>query len=362
MRKAAGGENTVQNRIKVLLKSWFGEESPPAKRVTATILTVIVIFALIEGGARLFYRIPGAVMPNAYYMFQMIPNLKPEAETSWDMPKPSITTNQDGFRVTGITVKKPKGVLRVLCLGDSVTFGDVPRKDNETYPHYLQWCLNWSYPDRTIQVINAGCLGYTSVQGLELLKRKGLAYDPDIIIVGFVHHEQLPALKTDLDQMTSSSKSVRFIKSLLYRSYFYLMLRGTIAPGTLSMSYLAGAPSEISDNMVMRVPVENYKKTLQEFIDIAARKKITILFLKIPTRNDGKRQMEDRHSFALREVVEKNKCHFIELDQEMSNYRTDYEFTLMADEVHPNPQGNNVMAGIIDEYMKEHGLITERGK
>jgi lysophospholipase L1-like esterase len=46
----------------------------------------------------------------------------------------------------------------------------------------------------------------------------------------------------------------------------------------------------------------------------------------------------------------------------MSSYRADYEFTLMADEVHPNPEGNNVMAGIIDDYMKKYGLITQRLK
>lgn len=354
--------NKLVNRMKVLLKSWFGEASTPAKRVVATILAVAVIFALLETGARVFYRIPGAVMPNAYYMFQMIPNLTPEPGSSWDLSRPSITTNKDGFRATGITVKKPAGVLRILCLGDSVTFGDVPRRDNETYPYFLQWCLNWSYPGRTIQVINAGCLGHTSVQGLEMLKRKGLSYEPDILIVGFVHHEQLPALKTDLDQMNSAPSFVKLIKSLLYKSSFYLMLRGVFAPGTLSMSYLAGAPGQLTDNMVMRVPVDSYKKTLQEFIDIAAANKMTIIFLKIPTRNDGKRQMEEQHSFALREVVEKNRCHFIELDQAMSYYRADYEFTLMADEVHPNPQGNNLIAGIIDEYMKERGIITERLK
>jgi len=362
LSKAEGEESVVQKRIKVFLKSWFGENSPPAKKAATIILVVIAIFALLEAGARMSYRIPGIVMPNAYYMFQMIPNLKPEAENSWDMPKPSITTNRDGFRVTGITQKKPPGVIRILCLGDSVTFGDLPRKDNETYPHYLQWCINWSYPDRTIQVINAGCPGYSSVQGLELFKRKGLSYNPDIIIVGFVHHEQLPALKTDQDQMNLSPKGVKFVKSMLYGSHFYLMLRGIVAPGSLSMSYLAGAPSQLSEKMVMRVSVEQYKKTLQEFIDVAAGRKITVLFLKIPTRNDGKRQMEEQHSFALREVVGKNRCHFIEMDQEMSNYRADYEFTLMADEVHPNPEGNNVMAGIIDEYMKEYGLITERLK
>ncbi len=356
----------MYKKIKALLSNTFTKDvPPPVKRVIA----VIVAFIILETGTRVFYDpaiynsmniLP--TLPNAYYMYQMKPNLSPDNQASWDMPRPSMTTNQDGFRATGITVKKPPGALRILCIGDSVTFGGGCISDNETYPYYLQCRLNEGYPHRKIQVINAGCPGYTSVQGLELLKRKGLSYNPDIIIVGFVHHEHLLAPKTDLQQMTSAPESVRYIKSLLYRSSFYLMLRRIIAPSTLSMSYLAGASSEPNGEMIMRVPVEYYNKTLQEFIDLATREKIALIFLNLPNPDGFTQQQENEYLVALKEIMDRNKCYFIDLHMELCRYEGNYGVTLMQDFVHPNAQGNYVMAGTIDEYVKRHGLITEGGK
>lgn len=362
----------MYNKIKAFLSSFFAKDAPPVKRGIATVLAVVAIFALLEAGTRVFYdpvvynsttMLP--TVPNAYYMYQMKPDLSDE-KSSLDLPGPSTTTNQDGFRGDRITAKKPPGAFRILCLGDSVTFGGGNVSDNETYPYYLKWNIHRDHPGRRIQVINAGCPGYTSVQGLELLKRKGLSYDPDIIIVGFVHHEHLFARKTDLQQMTSAPESVRYIKSLLYRSSFYLMIRRIVAPGTLSMSHLAGAPGDMQNTMqnemVMRVPVEYYKKTLQEFIDLAASKKISLIFLSLPNPDASTRQQENEHLVALREIVDENKSYFIDLEAEFCRYKENYQITLMRDFVHPNAPGNKVMADIIDEYIKKCGLITEEGK
>lgn len=363
----------MYKRIKEFSSSFFAKDAPPIKRGIATVLVVAAIFALLEAGTRAFYDpvIYSSVkmlptVPNAYYMYQIKPNLAPEDRSSWDVQGPSMSTNQDGFRAAGITGKKPSGVFRILCLGDSVTFGGGNISDNETYPYYLKWSLYRENPGRVIQVINAGCPGYTSVQGLELLKRKGLSYDPDLIIVGFVHHEHLFAMKTDLDQMTSAPEWIRHIKSLLYRSSFYLMIRRVVAPGSLSMSHLAGAPKEMQstmkDDMVMRVPVEYYRKTLQEFIDIADGKNIPLILLSLPNPDITTRLQENNHLAALKETAEKNRCNFIDLQEQFCRYRENYELTLMRDFVHPNAAGNKVMADVIYEYIKKLGLIKQGGK
>lgn len=356
----------MHKKIKALLCSLYAKDAPPLKRAIAIILAIIVIFAILEAGTRLFYDpvIYGSInmlptTPNAYYMYQMKPNLSPVHKASSDMPRPSMTTNQDGFRTAGITVKKPPGAFRILCLGDSVTFGGGEISDNETYPYYLKWKLYWDHPGRAIQVINAGCPGYTSVQGLEVLKRKGLAYDPDLIIAGFVHHEHLPASRTDLEQMTSAPEGIRYIESLLYRSSFYLMIRRIVAPGSLSMSHLAGAPDAMQGDMAMRVPVEYYKKVLQEFIDIAARKKTSLILLSLPNPDASTRMQENEHLAALREVADGNRCFFIDLQAELCRYKENYELTLMRDFVHPNRDGNKVMADIIGDYIGKLRLIKE---
>jgi len=351
----------MYKKIEALFSSFFRENAPPIKRAVVIVIGIIMAFIILEAWARIFCNPLKAMpnMPNAYYMYQMKPNLSHSTIATGSISKGSVSTNQDGFRVTGITVKKPPGVLRVLCLGDSVTFGlDV--NDDETYPYYLQKRLSLDYPGREIQVINTGCPGYTIVQGLELFTRKGLCYEPDIIIAGFSHHEFQAASKTDL-QRISSPESVKRTKSLLYRSAFYLMLRRIITP---SSEYI-GTPRDVEiaeGKALMRVPVDDYKKALQELIDIAARKKIALIFINLPNPGVVLRQQEDEHHAVLNDCVEKNECYFIDLHVELLLYKQNYEYTLMQDLVHPNPCGNKVVADIIANYLKVENIIADTAK
>ncbi len=351
----------MYKKIEALLSNSFAEDASPVKKAIAVIPVVIVTFVILEAGTRIFYN-PLKVMPNmpnAYYMYQMKPNLSHSYIAHGYMSKGSVSTNQDGFRVSGITVKKPQGALRVLCLGDSVTFG-LDLNDDETYPYYLQCRLSSDYFDREIQVINTGCPGYTIVQGLELLKRRGLSYEPDIIIAGFSHHEFHLASKTDL-QRISSPESVKRTKSLLYGSAFYLMLRRIITP---SSEYI-GTPRDIvgaENEAVMRVPVDDYKKTLQEFIDIAARKKIALIFLNLPNPDVFLRQQEKKHLVSLEEIVAGKNCYFIDLHMELCFYKENYRNTLMKDAVHPNAFGNKAIANIIADCLQNMGLCPREEK
>lgn len=351
----------MYKKIEALFSSFLAEDAPPIKRAIVVVIGIMMAFIILEAWTGIFCNPLKAMpnMPNAYYIYQMKPNLSHSTTATGSVSKGSVSTNQDGFRVTGITVKKPPGVLRVLCLGDSVTFGlDV--SDDETYPYYLQKRLSSDYPGREIQVINTGCPGYTIVQGLELLTRKGLCYEPDIIIAGFSHHEFQAASKTDL-QRISSPESVKRTKSLLYRSAFYLMLRRIITP---SSEYI-GTPRDVEvaeGKAVMRVPVDDYKKALQELIDIAARKKIALIFINLPNPGVVLRQQEDEHHVVLNDSVEKNESYFIDLHVELLLYKQNYEYTLMQDLVHPNPCGNKVVADIIANYLKVENIIADTTK
>jgi hypothetical protein len=86
---------------------------------------------------------------------------------------------------------KPKGKLRILCLGDSFTFGEGV-SDGETYPYYLQQMLP------NVEVINMGVHGYGHDQTLIYLKEEGVKYRPDIVILGFL------AQDNDRNMMTFS--------------------------------------------------------------------------------------------------------------------------------------------------------------
>jgi hypothetical protein len=97
-----------------------------------------------------------------------------------------IALNDEGFRSAPFAGVKRPGVLRVACIGDSWTFG-MNVDQNQMYSARLEALLKAHPPAdaRDVEVMNFGILGYTSFQGLQLLKTRVLDLHPDVVIIGF---------------------------------------------------------------------------------------------------------------------------------------------------------------------------------
>lgn len=76
--------------------------------------------------------------------------------------------NERGFRSAPIAPVKPAGTTRILCIGDSTTFGFGVERE-ESYGSRLARWLN-AGGNGTFEVINAGIPAYTSHQSLEVLR------------------------------------------------------------------------------------------------------------------------------------------------------------------------------------------------
>jgi lysophospholipase L1-like esterase len=77
-----------------------------------------------------------------------------------------VSINSLGLRGPEVEIPKPARSRRVVCLGDSITFG-YGVGDEDTYPHLLGRALAGG----GIDVVNAGVTGYTSGQVLKLARR-----------------------------------------------------------------------------------------------------------------------------------------------------------------------------------------------
>jgi lysophospholipase L1-like esterase len=91
-----------------------------------------------------------------------------------------IRINQHGFRGEEFSRRKDPGQIRIMCLGDSCTFGVAG--DESPYPYQLQQCLNEIGLEGTYQTINAGVEGHASINALLRLSRL-LTFQPDVLIV-----------------------------------------------------------------------------------------------------------------------------------------------------------------------------------
>ena len=91
-----------------------------------------------------------------------------------------IGINSRGFRGPEFKEMKPEGVIRILTLGASSTFGFFNR-DHETYPSQLQNNLEKRCPDKVFEVINFAIPKSTADNIRSMLIAEGIRLRPDIM-------------------------------------------------------------------------------------------------------------------------------------------------------------------------------------
>lgn len=97
----------------------------------------------------------------------------------------AVQINAQGFRDDPVEAVKPPRTLRVLGLGDSTMFG-FGAHQRDVYMSLLEAeCNNLMQPDWRIEFINTGTPGYNTSQEAELLVQRGLALEPDAVLVQF---------------------------------------------------------------------------------------------------------------------------------------------------------------------------------
>lgn len=97
--------------------------------------------------------------------------------------------NGKGFRGPNFSKKKPDNTYRIVCLGNSCTYG-VGCDYKDSYPARLQKMFNTVLGDGAVEVINAGVPGYSSLQELRYLKEKILEYNPDMLIMQYGENDE----------------------------------------------------------------------------------------------------------------------------------------------------------------------------
>lgn len=86
--------------------------------------------------------------------------------------------NSRGYKDTEFQEKK-EGSFRILALGDSFTFGNVPY--SKSYIRLLEQKLNAETPE--LEIVNLGLPGIGFREYLAILAREGIALEPDMLLL-----------------------------------------------------------------------------------------------------------------------------------------------------------------------------------
>lgn len=175
------------------------------KGVLISILSTLVLLAVVELGLRLFAGSPDEAafgrpeqrmdvrkhvrvhcrseVPGLFY------ELKPGSSVVIDGEENVI--NSLGMRDRAVAHRKEEGVFRIAAVGDSLTYGWRVGLD-DCYVKQLESLLNEKASGgRRFEVLNFGVSGYNSEQELIVVEKKVLDFDPDLVIVGFVPNDIL---------------------------------------------------------------------------------------------------------------------------------------------------------------------------
>ena len=111
--------------------------------------------------------------------------------------------NRLGLRDVEHATSKPAGVFRILGLGDSFTYG-VGVRFEETYLARLERMLNERAGDHPrVEIIKGGIPRFFPQSERLLLEHSGAAFQPDLIVVGFLPndvadtHQGIGAIRVD---------------------------------------------------------------------------------------------------------------------------------------------------------------------
>jgi lysophospholipase L1-like esterase len=98
--------------------------------------------------------------------------------------------NPLGFRGPAFTLKT-EGEWRLVCLGDSFTFGEGVHNEH-TYPEIAARTLRKE--GHKVDACNLGVGGYNSTQSLDVLNRFGFDLKPDVVVLGYTLNDAEPPL------------------------------------------------------------------------------------------------------------------------------------------------------------------------
>ena len=126
-----------------------------------------------------------------------------------------LRTNRAGMRSSReYALERPPHSIRILGIGDSGMFGwDQEQDDN--YMDVLEHNLNDRHDGVAYEALNMAVPGYNTQLEAETLRTKGLAYKPDIVIVGWCNNDYgLPFFL--IQQPDFRRRDISFVNLLIF--------------------------------------------------------------------------------------------------------------------------------------------------
>lgn len=170
------------------------ERNRRGRKLRKFLVVSLLCFGVLEAGYRVYlFNFADAAQFSKYAPFAEVPAdrlfyrghhyLDYCLNEAYRSPDGKNRHNSLGYRGKEITRAKSPGVYRIACIGGSTTYETLIADYQLSYPDQLEAILREQYGAREVEVINAGCGGWTSWESLIDLEFRLLDLAPDLIVV-----------------------------------------------------------------------------------------------------------------------------------------------------------------------------------
>jgi lysophospholipase L1-like esterase len=273
-----------------------------------------------------------------------------------------VSFNALGFRDAERSPQPAPGALRVLALGDSVTFGMGVRQEL-TWPRQAEQLLSSGRP-APVEVLNMGMPGYNTIHQLAQLKEVGLGLQPKVVVVGFLYNDiELSSAQIGEGSVPKQEvSSGRQIKSQLNAAALWLkknsLFVAWLSPRIGNALRLLGVKGlgqvgEIKDQYTDANP--NWRRmqaALLEMKQLTSERGIDLVVMVIPafTRfNDAAYPIKEYHQ-AVAGFCRENGIKVLDLLPKFWG-QDGTQYWISATDGHPNAEGQRRMAVALAEYL-----------
>lgn len=200
------------------------------KRISFFVFLTCLLLAVTASASELLLRLSGLVSTASIHTISetdiaRVPGLFEPNQAVTETPHPRlhyhVTINSLGYRGPEIERDKPPHVVRILCLGDSGTFGQFVN-DEDTLSSNLEHLLRQEH--FPVEVINGGVPGTTIVDQMEILKRS-MILKPDVVILTFSEND-IADLAVEPSQYDALAQNRRLKDRAGFKT-FYELVRDT---------------------------------------------------------------------------------------------------------------------------------------
>lgn len=202
----------------------------------------------------------------------------------FSLPALQVSIDTRGFRGAEVAATKAPETVRVVCLGDSTTFGIWVDRGAlvGTWPPYPTELERLAQQDgRRVEVVNAGVLGATSSEALAILMTQVLPLHPDVVTVRVGNNDHARGVQYDMSPMRNGVEYelMRYLPSIVWRSD---VVRLAVHGYRLLLAQHRGG------FRAQRLTAAAFEENLRRFVTVTRENGIRLAFLDFPYREQSR--------------------------------------------------------------------------